>query len=464
MNRTPHSPMRLGPMRLATIAGVIVGIVYALSPMTVPFAIATALLLRWAVRGIDGDERKWLLVLLVGAVVVRVAAVALLFASTNHMQVPFGSFFGDEEYFIKRAIWLRNVGTGVPVHGADLIYAFDEYSATSYLYVLAFIQFLVGTAPYGVHLLGIGLYLFGAILLFRVARSSFGRLPAFLGLGVVLLLPTLFAWSISALKDPLFFALSAVTLWGAVNLVRARLWRHRIAAATAIAILCVVLATVRQGGGILVIASVAVGFVVALLTTRPKLLLASMVALPLIVGTVLSRPSIQLAAYKAVQASAGQHWGHVATPGWVYKLLDDRLYTDRDEILDLHAGEATRFLVRAVIGYLAVPMPWTAQSTATLAYLPEQLFWYVLVALFLPGVVWAMRRDALVASLLFGYAVVAALMVALTSGNVGTLIRHRGLALPYIVWLSVVGGCELLTSMRGRATSSFDAQAARSLS
>jgi hypothetical protein len=38
-----------------------------------------------------------------------------------------------------------------------------------------------------------------------------------------------------------------------------------------------------------------------------------------------------------------------------------------------------------------------------------------------------LRRDALAAALLFGYAGVA-LMVALTSGNVGTLIRHRGLA------------------------------------
>ena len=32
---------------------------------------------------------------------------------------------------------------------------------------------------------------------------------------------------------------------------------------------------------------------------------------------------------------------------------------------------------------------------------------------------------------------------AFTDGNVGTLVRHRGLALPYFVWLSGVGACEL---------------------
>jgi len=34
--------------------------------------------------------------------------------------------------------------------------------------------------------------------------------------------------------------------------------------------------------------------------------------------------------------------------------------------------------------------------------------------------------------------------VAVTSGNVGTLIRHRGLAVPYLLWLSVLGACQLV--------------------
>jgi hypothetical protein len=434
--------------RAGVFAGIAIGVVYALSPLTVLFAIAMAVMVCWAVRGLEGDERKWVLTLLLGAVFLRVAAVAVLFASTNHAQVPFGSFFGDEEYFIKRSIWLRNVATGLPIHAADLIYAFDEYSATSYLYVLAFVQFLVGTAPYGVHLLGIASYVFGAILLYRIARFSFGRLPAFLGFGIVLLLPTLFAWSVSALKDPLFFALSAITLSAALTVVRARSWGSRLAAALAIAALCVALTTIRQAGGILVIASIAVGLIVAALATRPRMLIASLVVLPIVAGQVLSRPQMQLQAYSAVQAAAGQHWGNVATQGWVYKLLDDRLYPDRSEIMDMHADEAMRFLVRAVERYVTVPLPWEAQSAAALAYLPEQLFWYILAVLSVPGVAYALRRDPVVAGLLFGYAIVAALLIALTSGNVGTLVRHRGLALPFIVWLSAVGGCELLAAAR----------------
>jgi len=123
---------------------------------------------------------------------------------------------------------------------------------------------------------------------------------------------------------------------------------------------------------------------------------------------------------------------------------------DRKFIRDMEFREAGRFVVRSLERYITVPLPWEARSPATLAYLPEQLVWYLLVLFALLGVLWSFRRDALITSLLCGYAIVAAVTVAVISGNVGTVVRHRGLALPYIVWLSAVGGCELLSRLRRR--------------
>jgi hypothetical protein len=145
-----------------------------------------------------------------------------------------------------------------------------------------------------------------------------------------------------------------------------------------------------------------------------------------------------------VQAAARQHWGHVATPGYVYHLLDSRFYPDKSEISDMQFAEAGRFVVRAVERYITVPWPWEIQSRSALAYLPEQLIWYLIVLFAVPGVLLAMRRDPAMASLLVAQACIAATTVALTSGNVGTLVRHRGLALPYLTWLSAVAFCELL--------------------
>jgi len=80
------------------------------------------------------------------------------------------------------------------------------------------------------------------------------------------------------------------------------------------------------------------------------------------------------------------------------------------------------------------------------------MVWYVMIALLPFGFVASLRRDALVASVLLAFALVSAGLVALISGNVGTLVRHRGMVIPYIVWMSAVAGCDLLSRAARRST------------
>ena len=166
-----------------------------------------------------------------------------------------------------------------PSTAADLIYAFDEYSATSYLYVLAFLQALVGPAPYGAHLLGVAFYLAGTRSpVSDRARPAFGRMPALIGLGLLLFLPSLFAWSISALKEPVYFLLTVSSIALVVRVVRGPgMWR-RLLAVGAVAAIALAIETVRPAGGWLSAASLTGGLGIAVLVTRPRLLIASMVA------------------------------------------------------------------------------------------------------------------------------------------------------------------------------------------
>ncbi len=404
----------------------------------------------WAAgRGLDDNERRRIHVLLAVAIGVRVLAVVALFLTTDHSQVPFGSFFGDEEYFIRRSMWLRNVGLGIPIHRADLIYAFDEYSETSQLYVLAFLQTLVGFAPYGLHLIGIALYLGAALLLFRLVRPAFGATPALVGLALMLTLPSLFAWSISALKEPLFFTLTAAALVSAAAAVRERRWRRKTVLMLTAVGGALALETVRRAGFGLEIASILAAMAFAWIIVRPRALVTSIVAATLIGAVALARPEVQLKAATTLVDAARFHRGHIWTPGHTYHLLDDRLYDELTEIRTLRLDEAGRFVARALGSYVTVPLPNQIYSNAALAFLPEQIVWYALVALAPIGLVFAMRRDVLVTSLLLMHGVVAALTVALTSGNIGTLVRHRGFALPYLIWISAVGACELIARARG---------------
>ena len=109
--------------------------------------------------------------------------------------------------------------------------------------------------------------------------------------------------------------------------------------------------------------------------------------------------------------------------------------------------QGVQYVIGSLVSYLVVPLPWRIQSRAALTYLPEQVVWYLMLALVPAGIAAGFRRDALLTALLATYAATAAVLVALTSGNVGTLVRHRGLAVPYLLWFSALGACEVVARL-----------------
>ena len=56
---------------------------------------------------------------------------------------------------------------------------------------------------------------------------------------------------------------------------------------------------------------------------------------------------------------------------------------------------------------------------------------------------------------LVGFAIPTAVVLAMTNGNIGTLLRLRGLVTPYIAWISALGFCVVADRMcaawQGRA-------------
>jgi len=427
------------------LAGLALGVTYVLSPFTVLFMAAIIPLLRWAGRGIEGKERQWLLALLVIAAVTRVLVVVGLFVLTNHGEVPFGNLFGDEEYFIRRSLWLRNLALGFDLHRADYIYAYDDYSRTSYLYVLAFLQILLGPAPYGAHLFSILCYLAAAIVLYRLVRPSYGRLPALLGLAILLFLPTHFAWSISALKDPMYLLVMSVGLAAALTVGRAGGALERAGALIVLVASAFAAQTIRAGGLAMAGAGAVGGLALGLVARKPRVALALAVVCLLASPIVVNRGTFKDRIVAGVRQVAAVHWGHVNTPGYVYTILDGSFYMRKASMDEMTLRQGAEYMIGSFIAYVTVPLPWKIQSRAALAYLPEQIVWYLMV-LFAPwGLIAGLRRDALLTALLATYTATAVVLVAITSGNVGTLVRHRGLAVPYLVWFSALGVCEAIT-------------------
>ncbi|MGH9386159.1 MAG: hypothetical protein ACRD2N_17930 [Vicinamibacterales bacterium] len=434
---------------LGLILGLVLGVTYTLSPLTVLFAGLFIVVTRRAGKDLSPREKQWFFTLIGVAITVRLLLVAALFVTADPAR-PWVTIFGDEELFKSRSVWLRNLGLGLPISPADTIYVYDETGQSSYLNMLAVLQALAGNAPYGMQVMNATLYITGVVVLYRLVRPVFGGLAAMGGLAILLYLPTLFVWSVSALKEPVYTLAAVAELLCAVYVARApRMWQRLLGVVGVIAG-AVVLDSLRKGGWPVALIGSGGGLVLGFVVTRPRLAVASFVAAPIVALVALSTPPVRDSILRVSRRAALYHSGHILTPGYSYQILDPRYYENRLLIARMPPRELGAFVVRAVVSSVTEPLPWRPESLTMRAYLPEYLVWFAIIVLLPIGVLAGLRRDPMLTALLAAHAFAVMMMVAMTSGNVGTLIRHRGLVLPYAVWLSILGGIQLLRGVAPR--------------
>jgi hypothetical protein len=448
-----HVPRRL--VLSAVAIGIALGAGYAASPLTLWFAVAMIVVFAWAGRGLPARERQWICGMLAVAIALRLALIAVLFLTSDHHE--YGSFFwdGDGVYLKRRALWIRNVWLETAIAPLQFQEAFSRsYGWTTYLYVLAYLQLLVGPAPYAIHLFNVTIFVVTAVVLHRLIRPAYGRVAAFLGLALMLFLPTPFVWSVSALKETLYVLLCVIGMMAVITLLRTRSWAACALAAGALVGTIAWIDGVRRGGLVVVTAGLGVGVAGHMVLRRWPLVLL-LLAMLTIVGRVLVKDAaIQHRIMTNLKTSAVLHIGNVRTDGHGYKLLDQRFYSDwsGEAIATMTGTEALRFAIRALVSVIIVPLPWQIQSWSEIVFLPQQLLWYALVILALVGLVAGLRRDLLVTCMLAGFSFISAAAVGLNSGNIGSMVRHRDTVVPFVVWLSALGAAAVVVRFMPRRT------------
>ncbi len=441
---------RLQPIAAACAIGALLGLFFTLSPMTLWFSLAMVALFTWAGRGLGRRERVWLFGLLGTGVALRLLALAAFFFFTRQTDGSFVALIPDETHIEYRAHMLRYIALGFPI-GPDYVDAAAEYGWSGIHYPHALLQLLAGDAPYSIRLFDVALYLGACVTLFRMVRPSFGALASLGGLAVVLFQPSLFVWSITFLKETPTLFLTAVSLGAAVLAVRsASLWSRVLWCAVAGA---AVLSTgsVRPGGDLIVGSGLAIGIAGVALVRRPRWL--PVVLIVCIAGGVvaLQSGSVRQRATELLIQTAEFHRGFINTSGWNYKVLDPPFYQRLNNGAsftlddDLFTPAATaRYVIRGVTSVFWVPLPWSGLSPTGFAYLPEHVLGNLLLPLAFVGVVAGLRRDSTVSLLLAGVIVLGTVMIGMTSGNIGTLIRHRSIVAFLLPWLSSLGACEVM--------------------
>jgi len=435
----------------ATLLAIAVGALWAVSPVGIAAIMALGAACAYMTARLPRPERARVRVMLTAAMAVRLAVLAGVFVMTPADRQAF-AIFPDAQYLIDRSIWLRNLWLHVPLGPRQYQEIFFPFGSASFATFLAALQVAAGPAPFGLGFVSAAAFLCGALVVYLVVRRGFGTAPAQVGLAALLFWPSLVAWSVSVLKDPAQLFLTSVVCAGAVSISVASPRWTRAAWAAAVATALALLATLRAGGVEMAVAGLALAAVLRLIAWR-RWMLVVLVAFAC-AGVWRMRDRIGA----EVQTSASRHIGHVQSAGVSYRLLDERYYSDGGEsVSSISFSDGVRFLVGSAIAFVVAPLPLQAGSRGTLALLPQQFAWYLVCAAAAVGFVVGMRRAPWLTCVLAGSALAGLLIIAPNSGNVGTLMRHRDLIVPFVLWLSGLGIVGIAEAARPAGTPAQDA-------
>ncbi len=438
---------------LPLIAGLGLAVAFTASPLTV-----LALPLAWAVvtlagRGLPDDERRSLTALLLVALAARLIAIVGLFliGLPGHSDVGVGGLSGDDAYYFGRAIRARDLILGFASGKYDYFVVSDTYGQTNYLRLLTWLQVAAGPTPYGMRVLNAVMFISGCAVLFRTVRAGFGAVPAFTGLAVLMFLPSLFFWSISLLKESLFFLVTALLIGAVMRLIDQPRASKAIPFLALSAFCLWLLDDLRRGGLVLAVAGIGLGLGLRLVLARTsRVAIAGALAIVLVVG-LFSSESIRSRFVAGATAAAQVQAGHVFTVGHAYKLLDDGFYMFPGTPEGLTFEQSLRFVARAAASVIVTPLPWNVRSRGELALLPEHMIWYLMIVLTPIGLVAGWKRSPLLTCVLVGYVIPTAAVIGVTNGNVGTLLSLRALVTPQRVWIGVMALLAVASTILERA-------------
>ena len=442
----------MNPYVRAGLAAAVIGALFAWSPLTVVCSIVMALIIGRAIAGCEGTERQWVGGALIIGAGLRVLAVLAVFLLTGPRE-QFNVLFGDGRFAVDRSIWILNNVSGVPIAPYYWMRVSQNYGDVQYHYALAVVQWFFGAAPYALSLINVTCFVAFAVVFHRLLRAAFGPAAAGAALALLMFWPTIFVWSFSMLKESLQFMLAmaamACTVWG----IRSPRVIARAAYGAGALLALAVLTELRPGSSLMAAGAIAFGLAAYVATRRAWLTAVSVAVAGLAVWVVAGHPSVQARALAETRLALVRHVGHVKSTGISYRAANERFYRgERLVPYTMSALEGVRFLGLSAAYFFAAPLPQHIASTTGTMFVPLQFVWYGLLALTVLGIPEALRRDALVTWLSIGYILMGLITVAPNSGNIGTLIRHRDMIVPFVMAIGSVGLMTLLAGITRHAT------------
>ena len=346
-----------------------------------------------------------------------------------HMQIS------DSDYYSQRGYaWAQHAKgflKSIPP------YYSTDYGWNGYLHVVASFYYLFDFSPTSVKFLNC---FFGALLgpaIFFLAKACFNLPTARWASLIVSFFPSLVLWSATNLKEPLFFLLTVLLFLFFFRIQNSSRWRTGVFYGCLFAGVFLLHAIMRSA--IYSWTMVACSFGAVFFTSRVSRFRKWIVFLILLAGVFVGQNYIRSFLIQAYV----KHAGHIWTWGTVYKYLPEELYDSNYTVVWTRSSQFHAFqpmwIGKAVFRYLLEPFPSRINTLRVSMSFPQMVFWYFSLPFAFFGMAAACRRDIRCSLFMVLTLMVWTVVTALTSGNIGTVLRIRDMLTPFYLLFACVG-------------------------
>jgi hypothetical protein len=299
-----------------------------------------------------------------------------------------------------------------------------EVGFISYLYAMVYATY--GFKPVLINFINAMLHLFTAILIYRSVSIIFNKKAAYIATLFFLLNPVAFYYASTKLQESLFIFIVYLSIYCFLMAIRNKSWGHTLLLSF---LLYLIYALLKRQYFAPLMLTFALTSGIVFFKNNKKLFFAVLI----IVFSILAGMRIDVFKkaenfkISALNYSLGHQQGFYNSGGSTYRLaLADK------KAKDYTLMDCASYILSGWYHMLSEPILSENLSFKLILFYPFKIIFLVLCLLALPGILMAVRYGHTDAIVFICFLAVVGSSIAVSSGNIGSMLRHRNLIVPVV--------------------------------
>lgn len=396
------------------------------------------------------EDRALIFKIIIAGFLCRIIFLVLyhnFYLLSGHMDIlgPDGDAYSQRGWYVSRLLLDQDPYALPPAKGPILesyhsvVEYYKQRMPSVGLYQVGMFTYFIGIlfsvfdyCPLMIKFLNSGLSVLTGVLVYFLGKDVFSAKIGKVSMTVFIFMPSIFLFSITALKDSLVIFILTLIILLMVKLQK----KFNILFIALILGLTILIESLRSRMAYPLILFILTSLLV---TSKQRLSRKILIVLALIISFAATPKFTNLACRTFnLEAFFSSHIGFINTPGNNYKIFPDQYYVN-GRLAGLDVPVIALGFLSGMFHLLFEPLPGRVDSVFSLILFFFTSAGYFFIPFVLRGFVGGLKYNNSLIMPIVIFLVIFIPLVAISEGNMGTVFRHRDIFMPFFILLGVTG-------------------------